>query len=127
MTEEFLHYIWKYRLFDAKQLLTQDQEPVEILKPGEHNTDPVPDFFNARIRIGKTLWAGNVELHVRASDWNHHRHSSDRAYDSIILHVVYEADKKIKRKNKEPLPTLVLKERISHQVFEKYQDFRLSK
>ena len=127
MTEEFLHYIWKYRLFDNKNLQTQSGEPIEIIKPGEHNTDAGPDFFNARIKIGKTLWAGNVEIHIRASEWNNHNHNKDKAYDNAILHVVYEEDKNIFRKNGELLPTLVLKERISRNIFEKYLDFKLSK
>ena len=69
MSEEFLHYIWKFRLFDQLVLQTTAGEPVEIVKVGEHNFDSGPDFFNAKIKVGKTLWAGNVEVHINSSDW----------------------------------------------------------
>ncbi|HNY07928.1 MAG TPA: DUF2851 family protein, partial [Bacteroidales bacterium] len=83
MDEKFLHYLWKYRLF-IRQLQTTDGDLTEINNPGEHNTDAGPDFFNARIKIGDTLWAGNVEIHVNASDWIKHGHQQDKAYNNII-------------------------------------------
>lgn len=95
MTEELLQYIWQHRLYNSYGLSTTRAEPLEILQPGIRNTDAGPDFANARIRIGETLWAGNVEVHLRASDWHRHRHSADPAYNNVVLHVVLHADSPI--------------------------------
>ena len=127
MQEEFLLYLWKFRLFDCKNLVSTLGEPIEILKPGESNTDSGPDFFNARIKIGNTKWAGNVEVHIKTSDWEKHLHQKDKAYDNIILHVVYHADKKLFRKSGEEIPTLELKERIPQNMYDKYKQFKSSK
>lgn len=120
MTEELLHYIWKFRLFNQIDLTTTEGESVEIIKVGSHNTDSGPDFFNAKIKIGKTVWAGNVEVHVNASDWEKHAHQKDKAYDNIILHVVYNADKKIKRENRDYIPTIELKNKLLSEVIKNY-------
>ena len=90
--EYLLHYTWKHRLFPLKELVTTDGEPVEVIDPGLHNTDAGPDFFNAKLKIGGTLWVGNVEIHIRAGDWFVHGHPGDRAYDNVVLHVVEQAD-----------------------------------
>ena len=127
MQEEFLHYLWKFRLFDGKNLFTQSGDPIEILKNGESNSDAGPDFFNAKIKIGKTTWAGNIEIHILASDWEVHKHQHDKAYDNVILHVVYEADKELKRKNGEIIPALELKKRIPENIYQKYVSFRSSR
>ncbi len=108
MKEEFLHYLWKYALYSLPLELTTGEQ-VEVISAGEHNHDSGPDFFNAKIKIGKTIWAGNVEIHVKASDWQKHKHSNNDAYDSIILHVVAENDVQIKRKNGKVIPALELK------------------
>ena len=79
MKEDFLHYLWKFKLFNS-DLVTINGETVQILKCGEHNKNSGPDFFNAKIKIGNTTWAGNVEMHVKASDWNQHGHQKDKAY-----------------------------------------------
>jgi hypothetical protein len=91
-TEDFLHYVWKFRLFDKTNLKTADGESIEIYSAGLHNTDSGPDFHNARIKIGDTTWAGNVEVHVPSSDWRKHNHTTDNAYNNVILHVVYRDD-----------------------------------
>lgn len=127
MTEEFLHYIWKFRLFKNNDLFTSSGEKTEILNTGEHNTDSGPDFFNAKIKIGDTLWAGNVEVHINASDWIKHRHDNDKAYDNIILHVVLNADKIIYRKNRTILPTLELNNKFDADIYEKYVWFKSGK
>lgn len=127
MQEEFLWHIWKFRLFDASNLSTVSGEKLQIIKTGEHNTDSGPDFFNARIKIGNTEWAGNVEIHFRASDWHKHNHNTDKSYNNIILHVVYEADEKIFRKNGEEIPTLQLKDLIPKSIYGKYLQFKSSK
>ncbi|MDR1680807.1 MAG: DUF2851 family protein [Prevotellaceae bacterium] len=109
MKEEFLHFAWEYGLFDKSDLQTTEGEPVEIVAPGQHNTDAGPDFFNAKIKIGDTLWAGNVEIHCRASDWSRHEHSRDRSYDNVILHVVADNDRPVACPDGQLLPTLVLR------------------
>lgn len=127
MTEEFLHYIWKFKLFKSNELFTNSGERIEIVKAGEHNTDSGPDFFNANIKIGDTLWAGNVEVHINSSDWIKHQHDSDKAYDNIILHVVGNDDKPIYRKNKTLLPTLELTTQFDEKLYKNYLQFKSSK
>ena len=90
--EKLLHYTWKHRLLPLAGLRTADGRELEVIDPGLPNGDAGPDFFNAKVRIGGTLWVGNVELHDRASDWHAHGHDRDRAYDNVVLHVVGEAD-----------------------------------
>ena len=109
MKEEFLHFIWKNKLFQSDSLWTNDGEPITILNPGRHNTNAGPDFFDARIRIGETLWAGNIEIHQRASDWNRHGHQSDPVYRNTILHVVAISDTQIYNDLGSNVPALVIK------------------
>lgn len=108
--EYLLHYTWKHRLFPLKELVTTDGEPVEVIDPGLHNTDAGPDFFNAKLKIGGTLWVGNVEIHTRAGDWFVHGHPGDRAYDNVVLHVVEQADatRPVTDTAGRVIPTLVL-------------------
>ncbi len=122
MPESFLHFLWRWRRFDAHNLLTTAGQSLEILHPGEHNTHAGPDFFNARIRIGDTLWAGNVEMHLQASEWLAHRHQEDPAYDNVVLHVVLEEDRPIQRRSVgSVLPCLVLQGRIPPLLLATYQ------
>lgn len=106
--EEFLQYIWENNLFYSKDLVTSEGEKLEVIKTGTRNSDAGPDFFNAKIKIGNTVWAGNVEIHKKASDWFRHDHQNDKKYRNIILHVVETADHKIYRENDEEIPLLVL-------------------
>jgi hypothetical protein len=122
MNEEFLHYLWKYRLLDP-DLFTESGDPLVVIHPGEHNTDGGPDFFNARIRIGGTTWAGNVEIHVNASDWFRHRHEKDPAYDNVILHVVHEKDASVWRHTGDEVPALVIKGHFPESIYDRYRDF----
>lgn len=122
MTEDFLHFIWKFQSVE-KEFNTFEGEPVRILSTGIHNHDAGPDFLHARVRIGGTLWAGNVEIHVRSSDWLRHNHQVDESYDSIILHVVYHHDQELKRKNGEIIPTLALDSQFPAGIYERYRDF----
>src|SRR3990172_5362737 len=126
MTEEFLHHIWKFRLFNQLDLQSTAGETIEIVKVGNHNSDAGPDFFNAQLRIGKTLWAGNVEIHINASDWKKHSHQLDKAYDNIILHIVYNADESIFRASGEIMPTVELKEKIEKKIYQNYLNFKSS-
>lgn len=118
-TEDFLYYVWKFRLFDRTALKTTAGEDIEILNPGLQNTNAGPDFSNARVKIGNTIWAGNVEIHVAASDWRKHGHHHDKAYDNVVLHVVYKNDipETLSRRD---LPTLELAERISGDLYSRY-------
>lgn len=126
MTEEFLHHIWKFRLFDQQELKTTKGEIIEIEKVGIHNFDAGPDFFNGKIKISETLWAGNVEVRINASDWKKHFHQHDKAYDNIVLHVVNKADVILYRSTGEEIPTLELKDRIHEKLYQKYLDFKSS-
>ena len=90
--EQLLHYVWKHRLLPLEPLRTVDGQTVEVIDPGLHNRNAGPDFFNAKVRIGGTMWVGNVEIHLRSSDWMRHGHQADAAYNNIILHVVEKAD-----------------------------------
>ena len=121
MREDFLHYLWRYKRFDFLNLQTTDNQPVEIIEVGEHNQNAGPDFLNARLRIGETLWAGNVEMHLNSSEWLAHKHHEDRAYDNVILHVVMDEDKIIFDQNKERLACLVLKPYITENLLGTYQ------
>lgn len=126
MNEEFLHHIWKFRLFDQLDLKTTTGDIVEIEKVGEHNFDAGPDFFNGKIKIANTLWAGNVEVHINASDWKKHHHQNDKAYDNIILHVVNNADVQLYRASGEAIPTIEIKGRIGEKLYHNYLNFRSS-
>ncbi|MDR3184605.1 MAG: DUF2851 family protein [Prevotellaceae bacterium] len=106
--EDFLHFLWKYLLFDRQHTTTTSGEEIEVVSPGQHNTDAGPDFFNAKIRIGGTLWAGNVEIHFRASDWKRHAHHHNDAYHNVILHVVTENDDVIVRNDGQAVPAFVM-------------------
>lgn len=121
MTEDFLHYIWKFQRFNPHALQCVSGESVEVIKSGAHNLDSGPDFFNSRLKIGDTEWAGNVEIHLRSSDWYKHGHQSDKVYDKVILHLVWEDDQTVKRSNGDLIPTLELKGRVSKVVLDKYQ------
>ena len=116
--EELMYYVWSQRLAGA--LRTVDGSDIEILHPGLRNLDAGPDFFNAKVRIGGTTWAGNVEMHVRASDWHRHRHHDNPAYDSVILHVVLTADADIRLSDGEPLRTVVMQ--IPPAVMQRYEE-----
>ena len=106
MKEELLHYVWQYRLFATEQLKTTHGEKIEIIDCGKRNEDAGPDFFNAKIKIGKTLWAGNVEIHTTSSEWMQHNHHKDKSYDSVILHVVEKANHIVYRQNGEEIPQM---------------------
>ena len=103
-----MQYVWQHRLFDHAGLTTVDGRKLRIIDVGRLNTDSGPDFFNAKIAVDGCVWAGNVEIHRRASDWRRHNHHLDSAYDSVILHVVEVADTVVHRTNGEEIPTLVL-------------------
>jgi hypothetical protein len=118
--EDFLQYVWKFRLFDRLNLRTTAGEELEVYSSGLHNADSGPDFHNARIRIGETVWAGNVELHLHSSDWRKHNHSTDHAYNNIILHVVYTDDEPLSAYDGRQVPTLELHDRVPEKLYHRY-------
>jgi hypothetical protein len=126
MTEEFLQYLWKYRLYRPGLTLVGG-EPFELIHPGEQNFDSGPDFFNTRIRIGETIWAGNSEIHIKSSDWNRHNHQFDKNYSNVILHIVHENDSPVIREDGQPIPAIELKGKYDLGMFERYRGFMQNK
>ncbi len=124
LTEDILHFIWKNGLFDQNDLMTTEGNKIEIVKNGIHNHHSGPDFNDARIKIGVTLWVGQLEIHIHSSDWYQHKHQNDRTYDNVILHVVYEHDKDVMINDK-PVPTFELRNRIKPSLFRKYKELSL--
>ncbi|MBP7496903.1 MAG: DUF2851 family protein [Bacteroidales bacterium] len=120
MTEEFLQYIWNHKLFRNLNETT-DGKSIEIISTGHQNTNAGPDFINARIKIANTLWAGNVEIHINSSDWYKHKHNEDKAYNNVILHIVYNDDTEIYRRNGEILPAVVIKDCFDETLYKKYK------
>ena len=118
--ERLLHYTWKHRLLPLGGLTTTDGHVVEVIDPGLHNRqNQGPDFFNAKLKIGGTLWVGNVELHERSSDWYLHHHDRDAAYNNVVLHVVSEADTDVLTQEGHYLPQVVVQ--VPAQVKENYE------
>ena len=118
MKEEFLQFIWKHDLFTKDNLKTTDGKKIEIITTGQANSDSGPDFLNARIRIGETIWAGNIEIHQKSSHWYRHRHNTDAAYGNVILHVVELNDSPVLIKS-QPLPTLEIS--YPAEILENYE------
>ena len=126
MQEDFLHYVWNFKKFDFRRAKTVDHQPVEIVNTGTPNFNSGPDFFNAKIRIGEQLWAGNVEIHLRSSHWYSHKHENDPNYDNVVLHVVWENDMEIYRNDNSPIPTIELKQLTSEETLQSYRDLLLA-
>jgi hypothetical protein len=127
MKEDFLHYLWKFKKFDTLNLKTTQDEQITIIKTGDYLELAGPDFFNAQIKIGDQKWAGNVEIHLKSSDWYLHHHEKDTAYHSVILHVVWEHDTEIFRENNTEIPVLVLKDFVSSEVINNYSALMTAK
>ena len=121
MKEDFLHYVWQYKKFDFSNLKTFNGEKLSIITTGHYLQNAGPDFFNAQITIDNQKWAGNVEIHIKSSDWYVHHHEKDENYDSVILHVVWENDVPIFRKDSSEIPVLELKHYISTATLNSYQ------
>jgi hypothetical protein len=120
MNEELLHYVWKFQLFNLLDLMTTEHESVQVIKSGSQNFDAGPDFFNGQVKIGATLWVGNIEIHTKSSHWFLHKHQFDENYSKIILHVVWEDDQSVVQQNGQKVPTIELKGLIQKSVFDKY-------
>lgn len=121
MKEDFLHYLWKFKKFDTLNLKTCNQEEIIISNVGQYLELAGPDFFNAQITIGNQKWAGNVEIHVKSSDWYVHHHEKDAGYENVILHVVWDHDSEIFRSDNSEIPVLELKNYVSTSILTNYQ------
>ena len=121
MKEDFLHYVWQYKKFDFSNLTTAAGELLTITNCGNYLQQTGPDFFNAQIVIGNQKWAGNIEIHIKSSDWYLHHHEKDSNYDNVILHVVWEHDTPVFRKNNSEIPVLELKKYVSKEILENYK------
>ncbi|UYW00551.1 DUF2851 family protein [Flavobacterium agricola] len=126
MKEDFLHYIWKFKLLDATNLKTTTNVPVEVLNFGTFTGNQGPDFFNALLKIDGQIWAGNIEMHLKSSDWYAHQHQNDTNYNNVILHVVWEHDVDVFYPDNKPIPVLVLQQYVAPQLLEKYNTIKQS-
>jgi hypothetical protein len=120
MKEDFLHYVWQFQYFDKEALATTAGEPLQVLRPGYPHRSAGPDFAQAQLRLGGMAWAGSVEIHLRASDWLRHGHQHDPAYEGVVLHVVWDADLPICRRDGSEIPCLELRQRVAPALRERY-------
>lgn len=127
MKEDFLHYIWQFKKFDFSDLKTIQGESLTILNSGQYLQKAGPDFFNAQIIIGNQKWAGNIEIHLKSSDWYVHHHEKDSNYENVILHVVWEHDTEVFRKDNSEIPVLELKSYIPKTIIENYNALAMAK
>lgn len=128
MKESFLHFVWKYKNFNLKQLKSTYGEPIEILNSGIHNNDQGPDFLNAKIKIGKTIYAGHVEIHIQNEDWYKHLHQNDPGYNNVILHVVFENTSELYTLNQagHQIPILCLENNIDSDLIARQNELFLN-
>ncbi|AZB35193.1 DUF2851 family protein [Chryseobacterium bernardetii] len=121
MTEKLLQYLWNYKVFKYFDFKDIEGNPVEIIEFGKWNKDAGPDFLDSKIKINGLVLAGNIELHIRSSDWIFHNHSQDPNYQNIILHVVFQHDIEISQLSDQKVPTLELKHYIDENIIWKYE------
>ncbi|WP_437399340.1 DUF2851 family protein [Flagellimonas lutimaris] len=122
MREDLLYFIWKHNKLPAKQLCASNNKTVLVKATGIQNRVAGPDFFNAKVEIDGQLWAGNVEMHLKSSDWYVHHHETDENYDNVILHVVWEDDIAVFRKDGSQIPTLEVKHYVSEELLDRYRN-----
>ena len=122
MEEAFLHFIWQYQLFDRINLQTTEEHNLVIFEPGYKNTNAGPDFSQGKIQLEDIVWNGNIEIHLKSSDWYKHNHQEDKSYDNVILHVVWENDKPVTRQDGSIIPVLELKNRIDSKYLLSYKN-----
>lgn len=121
MKEEFLHYVWKTRNFNFKNLTTTDGKPIQIISFGALNHDAGPDFSQGKILIDQQVWVGHIEIHLKASDWYKHQHEKDSNYQNVILHVVWESDETVILQDGSSLPCIELKNLVSEHLLQNYE------
>lgn len=119
MIEEVLHYVWKHKILPLKDIKTVDGKSVEVINPGMHNHDAGPDFIGAKVKIDGLLWAGNVEIHLRASDWFRHKHDANPAYNSVILHVATDVDTSLSYPSGEEVPQVEIE--VPSYILDNYE------
>lgn len=122
MQEAFLHYLWLYKKFNILNLKTTQGQAIRVVNSGQHNHLSGPDFFASQLKINGQHWAGNVEIHIKSSDWYVHNHEKDPAYENVILHVVWEHDTDIFRKDNSVIPTLELKNYVDRSLLDNYHE-----
>lgn len=127
MKEDFLHYVWQYKKFDFSNLKTAQNENLTIINSGFYSQLAGPDFFNAQIQIDSQKWAGNVEIHLKSSDWYVHNHEKDANYDSVILHVVWQHDTPIFRKDNSEIAVLEIQQYVLDKELDNYNKLATSK
>ncbi|POR27597.1 hypothetical protein BWK58_04255 [Flavobacterium columnare] len=127
MKEEFLHYVWNNKKFSLQCLTTAQGENLQILHSGFQLNQSGPDFFNVQLIIDNQKWAGNVEIHLKSSDWYHHNHQLNSRYDNCILHVVWEHDISVFRKDNTEIPVLVLQDYVSKELVDQYEKLIVKK
>jgi len=123
-SEALLHFAWKFKLIPQKKLFSFQGDKLEILDVGKHNSDAGPDFLTAKIKIGETLWVGNVEIHIKSSDWYIHQHQNDAAYAKVILHIVFHHDKDVFDCNGLVIPVLELKDLLPQDLAPKWDSLQ---
>ncbi len=119
MTERLLQFIWQFQYFNRNELQTTTGDLVQLIFPGNFNSNQGPDFSDAKIRIGKTIWVGSVELHLKTSDWKRHNHEDDKNYQNVILHVVWENDSPSVQNS---IPVIELQDRVSKILLNRYEE-----
>ena len=119
--EQFLHYVWQFQRFDAEGLTTTGGAAVQVVKPGHYNRHAGPDFTQARLLMDSVQWAGNIEIHTLASHWQQHNHTTDPAYNPVVLHVVWQADAPARRADGTVLPVIELRGRIAPALLHHYE------
>jgi hypothetical protein len=127
MKEDFLHYVWQFKKFDVLDVKTVQGDAITIVNSGQYLQLAGPDFFNAQLTIGSQKWAGNVEIHLKSSDWYIHSHETDTAYDNVILHVVWEHDTEVFRQDNTEIPVLELKHYVSPEILNNYNALAAAK
>lgn len=127
MKEDFLHHVWQYKKFSLQGLESVQGEKIEILNAGQYLQQTGPDFFNAQIVIGDQKWAGNVEIHIKSSDWYLHSHENDPNYDNVVLHVVWDHDTQVMRKDNSEIPVLELRHYTDPKLLESYNALAAAK
>jgi len=125
MNERLLQFIWQFQYLNKSELRTVQGDQLAIIHPGKFNTDQGPDFLDAKVVIAETTWAGNIEIHIKSSDWIKHDHSDDKNYSNIILHVVWEDDVNVSYNKGGILPTLVLQNLVSKLLLDRFKELMI--
>ena len=124
MAEDFIYFLWQYHQYSPDALITTDGKPLSVVHPGHRNSNSGPDFNEAHIKIGNMSWFGQVEMHIRSSDWFVHNHHTDPAYNNVILHVVWEHDAEVSRPDGTTMPAVELKSLVDRKLYHRYRQLQ---